>query len=122
MAQFLGLALDAATHDLFLDGNGSLAVVTDNAAIAQHVKQRLMFYRGEWFLDTLAGTPWFQNVFVRPHNQMVIESVIKRQILDTPGIAELTGFEISIDERSRAINVLQASAVSTLDQQLEITL
>jgi hypothetical protein len=122
MAQFIGLGLDPATHDLMLDSSGSLVMATDNEAIGQHVKQRLLFYRGEWFLDTLAGTPWFQNVFVRPHNQMVIESVIKREILDTPGIAELTSFQINIDERTRAIQVLEATALSTLDQALEVIL
>jgi hypothetical protein len=120
MPDFLGLALDPATHDLFLKPDGHLATVTDNEAIGQHTKQRLLFYRGEWFLDILAGTPWFQNVFVRPHDPVVIEAVIKREILDTPGIAELTAFDVQIDERKRSITVLEATALSTLDQLIAI--
>jgi hypothetical protein len=122
MAQFLGLSLDPATHDLHLTGAGELATVTDNEAIAQHTKQRLMFYEGEWFLDLTAGTPWFQYVFVRPHNDVVIESVIKRQILGTPGVAELLSFEMRVDPNRRAIEVLEAVALSTLDDPLEISL
>lgn len=122
MATFRGLSLDPITHDLHLDASNNLAVVEDNAAIAQHVKQRLHFYRGEWFLDTLAGTPWFQDVFVRPHNQVVIESVIKREILDTPGIAGLTAFDLRIDERKRHIEVVEAVARSTLDADLVLNL
>lgn len=122
MAEYIGLALDPTTHDLALDASGNLKVVTDNEAIAQHVKQRLLFYRGEWFLDVLSGVPWFQDVFVRPHNPVVIESVIKREILDTPGVAALQSFSLDINERKRSIEVLEATALSTLDQELEIIL
>lgn len=122
MAEYVGLALDPVTHDLVLDAAGNLKVVTDNEAIAQHAKQRLLFYRGEWFLDVTAGMPWFQNVYVRPHNPAVIESVIKREILDTPGVAELSSFSMDINERKRSIEVLEATALSTLDKELEIIL
>lgn len=122
MAEFTGLALDPATHDLTLDSEGNLKLVHDNEAIAQHVKQCLLFYRGEWFLDVTAGVPWFQNVFTRPTNQVVIESVIKKAILDVPGVMELTSFNLEINERRRSIEVLEATALSTLDQELEVSL
>ncbi len=122
MASFLGLALDARTHDLFLAPDGNLAMAEDNEAIAQHVKQRLLFYRGEWFLDTEAGVPWFQEIFVRPHNDGIIEALIKREILDTDGIVELTEFEMQVDGRKRSITVLEAVGRSILDEQLEVSL
>lgn len=122
MASFLGLALDARTHDLFLAPDGNLAMAEDNEAIAQHVKQRLLFYRGEWFLDTEAGVPWFQEIFVRPHNDGIIEALIKREILDTDGIAELTEFKMQVDGRKRSITVLEAVGRSVLDEQLEVSL
>jgi hypothetical protein len=122
MASFLGLALDAQTHDLFLAPDGNLAMAEDNEAIAQHAKQRLLFYRGEWFLDTEAGVPWFQEIFVRPHNDGIIEALIKREILDTDGIAELTDFEMQVDGRKRSIQVLEAVGRSVLDERLEVSL
>ncbi len=122
MASFLGLALDARTHDLVLAPDGNLAMAEDNEAIAQHVKQRLLFYRGEWFLDTEAGVPWFQEIFVRPHNDGIIEALIKREILDTDGIVELTEFEMQVDGRKRSITVLEAVGRSVLDEQLEVSL
>lgn len=122
MASFLGLALDAQTHDLFLAPDGNLAMAEDSEAMAQHVKQRLLFYRGEWFLDTEAGVPWFQEIFVRPHNDGIIEALIKREILDTDGIAELTEFKMQVDGRKRSITVLEAVGRSVLDEQLEVSL
>ncbi|GJD30022.1 hypothetical protein PMNALOAF_1265 [Methylobacterium adhaesivum] len=122
MAAFFGLALDATTHDLFLAPDGNLATVTDNEAIAQHAKQRLLSYRGEWFLDTEAGVPWFQEIFVRPHNPAIIDALIKREILDTPGVASLDSFDLEIDERRRSISVLEAVGRSILDESLEVTL
>lgn len=122
MATFTGLSLDPIHHDLELNPDGQLRLVYDNEAIAQHVKQNLLFYRGEWFLDILAGVPWFQEVFVRPTNQVVIESVIKKAILDVVGVLELVSFNVEIDGKQRAINVLEAVARSTLDEELEILL
>lgn len=114
-SHFLGVALHDTTHDLYMDAAGHLVMVEDNRAIAEHVKQRLLMYKGEWFLDTLVGTPWFQDVFTRPHNDMVIEGVIKREIYDTPGVAELTEFDMQINTRTRHIEVLEATATSTID-------
>lgn len=119
---FTGLSISGITNDLEIVGN-SLRLPIDNEAIAQHVKQRLMTYQGEWFLDIFAGVPWFQEVFVRPTNQMVIESVIKAEILETPGVYELTEFAIEIHKKNRQIEVLEAVATSTIDRaELEIVL
>jgi len=115
MADFFGLALSDAGHDLYLAADGNLATVTDNRAIAEHVKQRLMFYRGEWFLDTKAGVPWVQYVFTRPFNEVVAESVIKASILATPGVSALTEFSLETDYAGRELRVLRAIARSTID-------
>lgn len=122
MADFLGLALSDAGHDLYLDAEGNLAMAADNRAIAEHVKQRLLTYAGEWFLDTSAGVPWVRYVFTRPFNEVVAESVIKAEILATPGVVALEEFELQVDPRGRELRVLRAVATSTLDEPLEVAL
>lgn len=50
-----GIALGHASNDLVLDETGSLVLVRDAEAVGQHARQRLMMFRGEWFLDPEAG-------------------------------------------------------------------
>ena len=101
-------ALDAATWDIYLDANGDLALVDDGEEVAQHVKQRLDFFQGEWFLDQSLGLPWFQEILnARRYNNAIsnrayAESFIKAEILETPGVTRLVEFSFSSDEVNRA--------------------
>ena len=125
MASPFGLALDAETHDLFLRSDNSLAVARDAAAIAQHVKQRMKMFEGEWFLDTTAGLPWIPQrgrfgIFDRPYRAGQSEALIKAEILDTPGVVEITEFEARIDASRRAL-VIEAEIVTIFDDRIRIT-
>lgn len=91
----IGRALDS-NNDLIVSG-GRLAVVTDGAEVVQHVRSRLLFYLGEWFLDTEAGVPYFQKIFTKPANIALVESILKIVILRTPGVLKLTEFSSGYD-------------------------
>lgn len=80
--------------------NGSFATVSDGAQVVQHVRTRLLFYLGEWFLDTSSGTPWFQEVFVKPINPRLVESIIKNRISNTPELKDITEFSMSLPDKS----------------------
>lgn len=131
MATYLGLSLDATTHDLHLTDEGHLATVTDAAAVGQLGKQRLMTYLGEWFLDTATGVPWFQRIFVRPFDDVIAESLIKRSILRTRGVTELLSFEMHAygsdipdrDERRphrRRLNIARCDVRTEFDEVVNI--
>lgn len=131
MATYLSLSLDAG-HDLHVDGDGNLVMVEDSEAVAQLAKQRLLTYRGEWFLNVLVGVPWFQHIFVRPFNEVVSESLIKRAILKTPGVTELLSFEMyangaDIPDRGerrqhrRRLNIAKADVRTQFDEIVELS-
>ena len=101
MATYTGLALDAASHDLVLDAAGALALVRDAEAVGQHAKQRLMFYRGEWFLDTSAGLPWVQSILVRPFDAAVAASYVKSETLGTEGADSILAYDATVDAATR---------------------
>ena len=85
-------ALDS-NNDLIVS-YGSLKTVEEGAEVVQHVRSRLLFYLGEWFLDTEAGVPYFQEIFTKPANLANIESIFKSKILRTPGVQRLTDFSM----------------------------
>ena len=107
----IGRALDS-NNDLLVRG-GSLLTVADGAEIVQHVRSRLLFYLGEWFLDIDAGVPYFQEIFTKPANLANIESIFKSKILRTPGVKRLTDFSMIYEGGSSRTLSVSFSAETT---------
>ena len=84
---------------------GALRLVTDAAETVQHIRSRILFYLEEWFLDRASGTPWFQEIFVKPVNLANVESIIKTRILGTEGVEVLTSFSMDFNPTSRKLTI-----------------
>jgi len=95
----IGRALDS-NNDLVIR-SGRLKTVETSAEVVQHVRSRLQFYLGEWFLNLDAGVPYFQEVFTKPANLANIESIFKSKILRTPGVQRLTDFSMDYEGGSQ---------------------
>ena len=78
--------------------NGSFATISDGEQVLQHVRTRLQFYLEEWFLDTRSGTSWLQEIFVKPFNPALAESVLKTRIANTPELSSITDFSMSLPD------------------------
>ncbi len=98
----IGRALDSK-NDLIIR-NGSIKLVSDGAEVVQHVRSRLLSYTDEWFLDTKSGTPYFQDILIKPANLPNIESTIKTRILRTPGVKGLVEFLMEYSDRILTIS------------------
>lgn len=105
--------LDETTWDFALDDAGNLQTVTGREAIAQHVKIRLRFFRGEWALDTREGTPYWEEILIRGASDSVVSEVFRRVVAETPGIASVRQFAISIDRQTRTLTIARLEAVTT---------
>lgn len=103
-----GRALDSNNDILVKDGR--IAIVADGAQVVQHVRTRLQFYLEEWFLDLASGTPWYQEVFVKPINLSNIESILKARIVQTPDLSTITEFSMVLDNPSTRILKINFSA------------
>jgi len=104
----IGRGLDS-NNDLVIAGS-NFAIVEDGAETVQHVRTRLLFYFGEWFLDTFAGTPYFEQIFTKPANLANIESILKTRILNTPGVIRLIEFSLEYTGQSQRRLVVDFSA------------
>lgn len=103
-------------NDLQLDAAGNLVFVTDAEAIGQHVRQRLSFYQGEWFLDPLIGVDWLGRVLGRsPTEKAIMEAMVKAAILKTPGVTSLREFDISYERSSRGARVTRCEVETEFD-------
>lgn len=119
-----GLALrrdGSAPADLYLDDTGNLAVVRDAEAVGQHVRQRLMTYEGEWFLDRTAGVPWVRNILGQQYNPVMAESVLKAEILDTDGVTEINSFSVRFDNSTRGLAAYDIDVMTDYDQEASVS-
>lgn len=97
--------------DLLLDSDGDIVLdvndfvlTSGREAIEQHLKQRLQTFLGEFFLDGNVGIPYFQQIFVKNPSAVAINSIIKKAIINTPGILSLTSFSLELST-SRELTV-----------------
>lgn len=104
--------LQDADGDLVIQ-NGALVLFTDaQLEVAQRVTQRLRTFFGEWFLDTTVGVPWIQQIFQKGTNIGIIEALVKQAIVGTPGVLQLTAFNMSLGSNRTATITFQARSVS----------
>ncbi|TNC14928.1 hypothetical protein FF100_04960 [Methylobacterium terricola] len=103
-----GLAILAyqTKNDLTLDETGNLRMVYDAEAVGEHARQRLMFFKGEWFLDPSIGVDWFGQVLGFASSRMqVAEAIVKRVILQTPGVTGLRQVSTTYDRAIRGVRI-----------------
>ncbi len=90
--------------DILISGS-DLTLTTGVDAIKQHLSQRLRTFYGEWFLNMEIGIPYFQQVLRKNPDPVVIDSIFKREILNTPGILQLTEFDLDLDPAIRELTL-----------------
>lgn len=120
----IGIALKSpdglAPHDIHLDSNNELAIVTDAEAVGQHARQRLMTHHGEWFLDNECGVPWLDDILGRQYDPALAEAVIKAEIVQTHGVTEITSFSASFNPRRRELGAYSISVRTTYDVEVSL--
>ena len=93
-------------------GQGLANFARDAEAVAQNVRTRLYLILGEWFLNTDDGVPYLEQIFVKPADLALSESILKARIVDTEGVDELTNFQFIFDRNTRKVTV--TGTVSTI--------
>ena len=97
-------AMNETTKD-FLFENGDIVLVTGAEEVRQILLSRLRTFRGEWFLDTTVGVPYFEEILVKDPSISRADSTLKDIILTTPGVIELQEFTFSYDNSLRQLKL-----------------
>lgn len=124
MASDGDLALDDTTGDLLVMA-GDLVIARGTDSIRSDLQARLKFFRGEWFLDTTVGVPYWQSVLVKNPDLRAVREALRSEILGTPGIASLESLVFDYQAGTRQLVVsFQASADSgeLVTDTVEVTL
>lgn len=98
-------------RDIKLTSDGEIDLSTydlEFAFDADYIMQKLLIvlrtFLGEWFLDTSAGIPYFEDILKKNYDPSRVESVLKSAILDVPGVDQITAFDMNlIDPRTLVV-------------------
>lgn len=104
------IRLDPLTFDIDVQ-NDLLSLTSGLDARRQHLRQRLGMFFGEWFLNTQRGIPYFEHVFGKTPNPVVIDSIFKNEIINTQGVLELLAFELDLDTVARELTLTMRARV-----------
>ena len=96
--------LNPTTGDIALVGN-TPTLITDSATlIRQRLQIRLNTFLDEWFYDASVGLPYYTEILTQRYDKFLVESVIRREILETQGVLELTSFSSTFNTRERKLD------------------
>lgn len=115
------LALDPVTGDLDFE-NGDLYLTEGDSAVAQFLRQKLKLFLAEWFLDQSAGINFFDEVFVKNPKKVVIDTIFKNEILDTPGVVELLEYNVTLDGPTRKMTLNFKVRVEDSDEPIDFSI
>ncbi len=99
------LKLDPTTHDLYLDGNGTVELVDGIDETAQRLKTKYRFFLGEWFLDQRLGVPLIRDVFVKNPNIRAVTAMLRQVAQQDPGVETVEEFLVDYDTTTRMLSV-----------------
>ncbi|MBC3540666.1 hypothetical protein ACFSC6_12310 [Rufibacter sediminis] len=96
--------LDPVSHDLVVT-HYDLSLADGIPLMQQRLKQSLLFFMGEWYLDVTDGVPYYQYILKKAPDRNTVESMFKATILETPGVTELVAFNLSYDNPIRSLYI-----------------
>lgn len=90
------------------------------AAVGQSVQTRLLLWLGEWYLNTLEGTPYLQGVLGK-YSLENADVVIQDRIRTTTGVVNISKYESNLDPVTRKMTV--AATINTIygPTQVQVT-
>lgn len=108
--------LDSAHDWTFGSSLANYAVTSE--AIKQCVKTSLLSFRFNWFLDENHGVNWWA-YFVKNPNVPVMESDIKRHVLEIEGVVSLQELGLQLDTVTRQM-IITVRYTDIYNSQLEV--
>lgn len=99
------LELDVASHDL-VRRNGTFQRIEGGPEIRQSLRVRLVLFRGEAFLNTDLGVPYFSEVLRKGIDEAALVTIFREAILDTDGVVSVEALDLTYVPTERRLDVV----------------
>lgn len=109
-----------ADHDLVIE-NFDLQLTNNEQIVVQRVKQALLLFKGEWFLDIDLGVPYYSDILGQKNSIDAVRSIFISEIRNVEGVKDLTEFNINFDEANRKL-VIDFIIIDDFNNQINIAL
>ena len=86
-------------HDLQLDDEGNLSIISGLDEVKERVASRMLLLRGEDIFDRSKGLPLRGDILSRSVSQGIAGTLITSEILTLSDVREVRDVEIEIDDR-----------------------
>jgi hypothetical protein len=96
-------------------GKGKAIYLRRSDAIRQNVVTRLRSFTDDWFLDTVAGLPWFELLGNRETERRILREV-ERTVLATEGVRAIERLRLIGPGRNREA-VIEIDVVDIFDER-----
>lgn len=97
------LYLNPLTHDLDV-GSLDLQIVSGADSVLQNIRIKLKLWRGEWFMDTEAGTPYLEDVLGKRISLAGALASIRASVLEVDGVQTITSFNYTFNRKTRKLD------------------
>jgi len=88
---------DSSRWDIGIGEDGNFVFIQDANELAQHLRNKLLFVWKEWRYNQEVGVPYYEYILVGNPNIGLIESIFKKEILDTNEVEKLLEFELILN-------------------------
>lgn len=89
--------IDPDRNDLLIS-SGKLTKVTSADEVVQRIRTTLQHHWGEYFLNIPGGVPWY-DLILGGKDVKMYETIIRKIVLDVPGVVSLVSFSTSFKNR-----------------------
>jgi hypothetical protein len=97
-------ALDPSSNDMVIDADGKFQIVTGAYEIRQRILVTLLHDYQEYFLDTPAGTPWYE-IILGSKDLTTVSAILRQIVLSVPGVQSIVDFNIGMSNRNVTVSI-----------------
>jgi hypothetical protein len=100
------------SRDLLLSSDGDIAIIKNDLlltieaqTIEQRIRQELLTFKGEWFLNEELGIPYFKEILGSKNSIETIKNIFVNAIQNIEGVAELIKLDIQLENLKRIVSI-----------------
>jgi hypothetical protein len=98
--------------DILLGNDGDIAIINNDITFTkgsqitlQKLKQKLKFFKSEWYLNNEAGIPYYEEILKKNVDLGKIEPIFIRAIQSVEEVVEILKLEITQDKIKRTLQI-----------------